>query len=60
MSVWRQAHAIFAHGPERTDLLHGCYMERRSSENRKAPEPVSFRGLALVAGAGFEPATFGL
>ncbi len=46
--------------PERTDLLHGCYMERRSSENRKAPEPGSFRGLALVAGVGFEPATFGL
>ena len=45
--------------PERTDLLHGCYMER-SSENREAPEPVSFRGLAMVAGVGFEPTTFGL
>ena len=43
--------------PEPTDLLHGYYMERRRSENTKAPEPVSFRGLRLVAGVGFEPTT---
>jgi hypothetical protein len=31
-----------------------------SAENMKAPEPLSSRGFRLVAGAGFEPATFGL
>ncbi|MFC1799305.1 tyrosine-type recombinase/integrase [Candidatus Eisenbacteria bacterium] len=28
--------------------------------HKKAPEPVTVQGLSLVAGAGFEPATFGL
>ena len=31
-----------------------------ASKSTKAPEPLSSRGLALVAGAGFEPTTFGL
>ena len=32
----------------------------RNRDNEKGPEPHWFRAFQLVAGAGFEPATFGL
>ncbi len=44
-------------------LVHPRYMLVRSvklPQNDKGPETLSFRAFCLVAGAGFEPATFGL
>ena len=44
-------------------LLHICYLAGRQRvfpTNDDGPETLSFRTLMLVAGAGFEPATFGL
>ena len=39
-------------------------LAKRPSEDfppkEKAPEPLTVQGLSMVAGAGFEPATFGL
>jgi hypothetical protein len=42
------------------ELLHGCYMVAQRAERRRPRKLLNFRGLAVVAGAGFEPATFGL
>jgi hypothetical protein len=57
--VENEERAIARHTPLSL-LLDDPKVEVLSAENTKTPEVIIFRGLGLVAGAGFEPATFGL
>ena len=41
-------------------MVQACYIAHPGPRTTKARKPLSFRAFKMVAGAGFEPATFGL